>query len=207
MATASWCYRVVPKVLFLEVPDDIRQRCSERRKGLAERTKIEARKHLCADCERGSFPHRAERDYENSSRSRIRSARGDRSRRRFPPPGGAVGLAAAGMLRREGYEGPLTIINANDSASFDRPNLPKDFLAGNAPEGWAPLRPPDYYRERRNNLIFWRRVSSLDVKQRWVQLNNGKPHEFGALGENADTLLTSTSACPLAEPTLPERSQ
>ena len=30
MATASWCYGMVPKVLFLEVPDHIRQRCSER---------------------------------------------------------------------------------------------------------------------------------------------------------------------------------
>jgi hypothetical protein len=39
MATASWCYGVVPKVQFLEVPDDIRQRCSERWKGLAGRTR------------------------------------------------------------------------------------------------------------------------------------------------------------------------
>jgi len=111
------------------------------------------------------------------------------------------------MLRREGYEGAHTMISADDSAPYDRPNLPKDFLAGNAPDGWVPLRPPDHYRDRRIDLIFGRRVSSLDVKQRWVQLNNGKPHEFGASGENADTLLTSTSACPLAEPTLPERGK
>ena len=34
MATAGWSYGVVPKVLLLEVPDDIRQRCSERWEGL-----------------------------------------------------------------------------------------------------------------------------------------------------------------------------
>jgi apoptosis-inducing factor 3 len=40
--------------------------------------------------------------------------------------GGAAGLAAADMLRREGYDGPLTIISADDSAPYDRPNLSKD---------------------------------------------------------------------------------
>ena len=168
---------------------------------------VEARKHRCADNERGSFPHRAERDYESNSRSRIRSARGDPLLGDSPPPGGAVGLAAAGMLRREGYEGPLTIINAEDSAPYDRPNLSKALLAGNAPDDLIPLRLPDYYRDRGIHPILWARVSSLDVKRHWVRLNNGKPHEFGALGAKADTLLTSTSACPLAEPTLPERSQ
>src|ERR1700720_4929920 len=36
--------------------------------------------------------------------------------------GGAAGLAAAEMLRREGYDGPVSIISADDSAPYDRPN-------------------------------------------------------------------------------------
>jgi hypothetical protein len=39
MATASWWCRMVPKMLFPKVPDLIRQRCSERREGLAGRTR------------------------------------------------------------------------------------------------------------------------------------------------------------------------
>src|SRR5437868_10052496 len=68
--------------------------------------------------------------------------------------GGAAGLAAADMLRREGYEGPLTIVSADASPPVDRPILSKDYLAGTAQEAWIPLRPSDYYRDRRINLLF-----------------------------------------------------
>ena len=34
----------------------------------------------------------------------------------------------------------------------DRPNLSKDYLAGNAPEEWVPLRDDDFYAEQRIDL-------------------------------------------------------
>jgi NADPH-dependent 2,4-dienoyl-CoA reductase/sulfur reductase-like enzyme/nitrite reductase/ring-hydroxylating ferredoxin subunit len=95
--------------------------------------------------------------------------------------GGAAGLAAADMLRREGYDGALTMISADDSAPYDRPNLSKDFLAGTAPDDWIPLRSPKYYVDRGIDLVLGSRVSSLDVQQRSVQLENGKTYGFGAL--------------------------
>ena len=45
------------------------------------------------------------------------------------------------------------MISADDCAPYDRPNLSEDFLAGNAPDDWIPLRPPDYYRDRRIDLL------------------------------------------------------
>src|SRR6185503_8670141 len=61
--------------------------------------------------------------------------------------GGAAGNCAAETARNDGYEGPITVISGNSSVPYDRPNLSKDYLAGNAPEDWIPLRSPDFYRE------------------------------------------------------------
>ena len=51
------------------------------------------------------------------------------------------------MLRREGYDGPVTLVGAEPPGPVDRPNLSKDYLAGTAPEDWIPLRPPIFYEE------------------------------------------------------------
>src|SRR6266571_3356594 len=95
--------------------------------------------------------------------------------------GGAAGLAAADMLRRVGYDGPLTIVSADASPPVDRPNLSKDYLAGTAQEEWIPLRPSYYYRDRGIDILLQSRVSSLDTKGRRIVLENGKALEFEAL--------------------------
>lgn len=95
--------------------------------------------------------------------------------------GGGAGLAAADTLRREGYEGPITMISADDSAPCDRPNLSKEYLEGKAPEEWMPLRSPDYYVDRQIDLVLKSRVSAINVTQKRVQVENGKTHGFGAL--------------------------
>ncbi len=107
--------------------------------------------------------------------------------------GGAAGLAAADMLRREGYEGKVTLISADDSPPCDRPNLSKDYLAGTAQDDWIALRPPEYYSEKRIDLVLNSRVSSLDVKRKRVQIENGKTYGFGAL-------LIATGADPVRLP-------
>jgi apoptosis-inducing factor 3 len=107
--------------------------------------------------------------------------------------GGGAGLAAADMLRRDGYDGPLTIVSADDSPPVDRPNLSKDYLAGTAQEDWVPLRAPDYYRERKIDLLLNSRVSSLDTRQKRIEHENGKMLEFGAL-------LLATGAEPIRLP-------
>jgi len=107
--------------------------------------------------------------------------------------GGAAGLAAADMVRREGYEGPVTIVSADDDPPVDRPNLSKDFLAGEAQDDWIPLWPPETYAERHVDLVLRRRVSSIDPVSRSVLLDDGSRREFGAL-------LIATGADPVRLP-------
>jgi apoptosis-inducing factor 3 len=95
--------------------------------------------------------------------------------------GGAAGLAAADMLRRKGYSSGITIVSADDSAPYDRPNLSKDFLTGNAPAEWIPLRSAEYYAEHKIELLLGTKAQSIDIEQRKVILSNGRQIDFGAL--------------------------
>jgi NADPH-dependent 2,4-dienoyl-CoA reductase/sulfur reductase-like enzyme len=95
--------------------------------------------------------------------------------------GGAAGHAAAEMLRREGYAGPVTLLSADSSPPCDRPNLSKDYLAGNAPEEWIPLRPPEFFAENRIELVLGARVTALDLAKKAVVVEGGKTYPYGAL--------------------------
>jgi NADPH-dependent 2,4-dienoyl-CoA reductase/sulfur reductase-like enzyme/nitrite reductase/ring-hydroxylating ferredoxin subunit len=107
--------------------------------------------------------------------------------------GGAAGLAAADMVRRQGYSGAVTIISTDSAAPCDRPNLSKDFLAGTAADDWIPLRPAEWYSERKIELILSSPVASLDTKQKTISTADGKTWEYGAL-------LLATGADPVKLP-------
>ncbi|MGC4084196.1 MAG: FAD-dependent oxidoreductase [Vicinamibacterales bacterium] len=104
--------------------------------------------------------------------------------------GGAAGLAAVDMLRRRNYDGPITMLSADTDPPVDRPNLSKDFLAGEARDEWMPLWPPELYAERRVDLVLGTRVTSIDTERRAVVLADGTTREFGAL-------LIATGATPV----------
>ena len=104
--------------------------------------------------------------------------------------GGAAGNAAAEMLRRESYAGPVTMVSADDAGPYDRPNLSKDYLAGAAPEEWIPLRSSEFYAERGIELKLATRAMAIDAKAREVTLSDGSRHHYGAL-------LLATGATPV----------
>ena len=95
--------------------------------------------------------------------------------------GGAAGHAAAEKLRQEGYGGPVTLVSADQSEPYDRPNLSKDYLAGTAPEEWIPLRPADHYKKLEISLILDAAVARLDVGSRLVELADGRTLAFASL--------------------------
>ena len=95
--------------------------------------------------------------------------------------GGAAGAVAAETLRREGYTGRVVIVEAGDATPTDRPNLSKDYLAGNAPEEWIPLRPGSFYAENDIELLLGHAVKSIDPKARTLSLADGSSLPYGAL--------------------------
>jgi NADPH-dependent 2,4-dienoyl-CoA reductase/sulfur reductase-like enzyme/nitrite reductase/ring-hydroxylating ferredoxin subunit len=104
--------------------------------------------------------------------------------------GGAAGDSAAETLRREGYEGPITVVDPDRDAPYDRPNLSKDYLAGSAPEDWLPLHPPEFYAERGIELRRGPRAAAIDVAGRRVRLDDGAELSY-------DALLLATGASPV----------
>ena len=93
---------------------------------------------------------------------------------------GAAGSAAAEMLRREGYEGRVVMVDPDADAPYDRPNLSKDYLAGNAPEEWIPLRPEDFYAEH-DILRVVDEAQAIDTAERIVRLGSGDAVQYGAV--------------------------
>jgi NADPH-dependent 2,4-dienoyl-CoA reductase/sulfur reductase-like enzyme/nitrite reductase/ring-hydroxylating ferredoxin subunit len=102
---------------------------------------------------------------------------------------GAAGAAAAEMLRRCGFDGRVTIVDNDVGSPFDRPNLSKDYLAGNAPEAWIPLRPEGFYAEHKIDLVRGRAMR-LDTKSKVLDVDG-----HGAL--SYDALLLATGAEPV----------
>ncbi|HVV83916.1 MAG TPA: FAD-dependent oxidoreductase, partial [Kofleriaceae bacterium] len=103
---------------------------------------------------------------------------------------GAAGNAAAERLRDLGYRGPLTMIGADPAGPVDRPNLSKDYLAGNAPEEWIPLRDAAFYAERDLEVVAGVRVEAIDPAEKTVALSDGTRRGY-------DALLLATGAEPV----------
>lgn len=95
--------------------------------------------------------------------------------------GGAAGYAAAQTLRRDGYQGPVTILSADRALPYDRPNLSKDYLAGTAQPDWIPLRSPEFYEDHRIAVRCDSRVIKLDPAKNCLTLSDGSRVTYGAL--------------------------
>jgi NADPH-dependent 2,4-dienoyl-CoA reductase/sulfur reductase-like enzyme len=94
------------------------------------------------------------------------------------------------MLRREGFAGSVTLLSSDDAAPYDRPNCSKDYLAGNAPEDWIPLKPPEFYREHAIEIVLGTDVTGIDIKAHQVAIAGGHNVAF-------DKLVLATGAEPI----------
>ena len=85
---------------------------------------------------------------------------------------GAAAAAAAEALRQLFFIGRIVMIGPEEQWPYDRPNLSKDFLAGELEAKWLPLRSPEFYEEHTIERVVGR-VTGLDVSTRTLTLDDG----------------------------------
>jgi NADPH-dependent 2,4-dienoyl-CoA reductase/sulfur reductase-like enzyme len=95
--------------------------------------------------------------------------------------GGAAGFAAAEMLRRNGFDGGVSLISADAAAPYDRPNCSKDYLAGAAPAEWMPLRDRAWYADNDIELKLGAEIAALDLGGKRARLMTGEALGYDAL--------------------------
>ena len=83
--------------------------------------------------------------------------------------GGAAGYTAAQTLREDGFTGRLLLITRENHLPYDRPNLSKEYLQGNAEPGWLPLRSDDFFAQHHIEVISGREIKHIDAIQRTIR--------------------------------------
>lgn len=129
----------------------------------------------------------------------------------------AAGLAAAETLRREGYDGTLTLVGDEPHAPYDRPPLSKQLLAVE----WGPerlvLRNPDDLAGLDLDLRLGVAATGLELTERTLRLADGSTVPYDGLivatgvrprrlpGEGAHVLRTLDDALTLRDRLTPGR--
>lgn len=92
-----------------------------------------------------------------------------------------AGVSVAETLRREGYQGSLTLVGDEPHLPYDRPPLSKQVLSGEWPESRTQIRTADHYEANQIELRLSDRATSLDLQAREVTLASSQRHAFDAL--------------------------
>ncbi|MCY4425154.1 MAG: FAD/NAD(P)-binding oxidoreductase [Acidimicrobiaceae bacterium] len=92
-----------------------------------------------------------------------------------------AGLNAAEALRRDGFEGPVTLIGAEDHPPYDRPPLSKQVLAGDWEPERAALTDVEELEDDDIEARFGLRATGLDLDARELALHTGETVSFDGL--------------------------
>ncbi len=80
---------------------------------------------------------------------------------------------AAEALRKQGYEGNITIVGDEPYPPYERPPLSKQILVGEDEPDTTYVHDSDYYKENRIDLRVGVRANSIDRTSKLVSLNDG----------------------------------
>lgn len=103
--------------------------------------------------------------------------------------GGAAGYAAAQTLREDGFRGRIIMISRESRLPYDRPNLSKEYMQGEAEPEWMPLRPDDFFKKHDIELFMKKEVSKIDHNAKTIHFDDGDTMQY-------DTLLLASGGKP-----------
>ena len=88
--------------------------------------------------------------------------------------GGLAGAKAAEALREKGYDGPVTLIAAEDELPYERPPLSKGYLIGKDEFDKAVVHPEAWYAE--NNVDLRRGTEATAIDRDGARGRAGRRH-------------------------------
>ena len=109
--------------------------------------------------------------------------------------GGVAAVRCARMLRREGFDGSITLAADEATPPYNRPPLSKELLRDDLPDELILAEPVRWYERRDVSLILGRRVTGLDPDAREADLDDG-----GRIHFERCLLATGAEPWPLSVP-------
>lgn len=86
--------------------------------------------------------------------------------------GGQAGAQAAISLRKEGFNGAITLVCEEPVLPYQRPPLSKTYLAGELPKERLFIKPAAFYEKTKIDLLLGVRVIAIDTEQQVLNLDN-----------------------------------
>ncbi len=102
---------------------------------------------------------------------------------------GAAGNAAAEILRQDSFTGRVVMITREGRLPYDRPNLSKGYLSGDAGPDALPWRTAEFYQDHDIEVRLGHRVARVEAPQKTLTFSDG-------IALTYDALLLATGGVP-----------
>lgn len=90
---------------------------------------------------------------------------------------GTAALSAATAIRERDASGSIVMISEEDELPYNRPMLTKNMFAGPEPKVFT-IHDEKWYEEQRIQLVFGRKIVSLDPSAKKVVMEDGQTYEY-----------------------------
>ncbi|MGJ3253899.1 MAG: FAD-dependent oxidoreductase [Elainellaceae cyanobacterium] len=94
---------------------------------------------------------------------------------------GAAGINAVETLRKDGFQGRVIMVTADDELPYDRTKASKQYLSGNASENSMLLRSPDFYKDHDIEVWTGRWVTRVEPRTHQIEFADGMTMGYDAL--------------------------